>query len=44
MVKLNRVICGTLLFVVAAVGQAHAQSAGNSDAEIAALKQQLRLM
>src|SRR6202023_4226857 len=35
---------GTLLFVVAAVGQAHAQSAGNSDAEIAALKQQLRLM
>jgi len=44
MVKLNRVIYGTLLFVVAAVGQAHAQSAGNSDAEIAALKQQLRLM
>src|SRR3984893_14291095 len=44
MVKLNRVICGTLLFVVAAVGQAHAQSADNSDAEIAALKQQLRLM
>jgi phosphate-selective porin OprO/OprP len=44
MIKLNRVICGTLLFVVAAVGQAHAQSAGNGDAEIAALKQQLRLM
>ena len=44
MVKLNRVIYGTLLFVVAAVGQAHAQSAGNSDAEIAALKQQLRLL
>jgi hypothetical protein len=31
-------------FVVAAAGQAHAQSAGNNDIEIAALKQQLRLM
>jgi hypothetical protein len=44
MIRLNRVVCRTLLFVVAAAGQAHAQSAGNSDAEIAALKQQLRLM
>src|SRR5713226_9394810 len=44
MIRLNRVICGMLFFVVAAAGQAHAQSASNSDAEIAALKQQLRLM
>src|SRR5229473_5745135 len=44
MIGLNRVVCGTLFFVAAAAGQAHAQSAGNNDAEIAALKQQLRLM
>jgi phosphate-selective porin OprO/OprP len=44
MIRLNRVVCGTLFFVVAVAGQAHAQSAGNNDAEIAALKQQLRLM
>lgn len=44
MIRLNRVVCATLLFVAAAAGQAHAQSAGNNDAEIAALKQQLRLM
>jgi hypothetical protein len=37
-------VYGTLFFVVAAAGQAHAQSAGNNDIEIAALKQQLRLM
>jgi phosphate-selective porin OprO/OprP len=43
MVRLDRLVCGTLFFVVAAAGQAHAQSA-SSDAEIAALKQQLRLM
>src|ERR1700676_4943293 len=42
--RLNCVVYGTLFFVVAAAGQAHAQSAGNSDVEIAALKQQLRLM
>jgi phosphate-selective porin OprO/OprP len=44
MIRFNRVVCGTLFFVVAVAGQAHAQSAGNNDAEIAALKQQLRLM
>jgi phosphate-selective porin OprO/OprP len=44
MIRLNRVVCGTLFFVVAVAGQAHAQSAGNNDTEIAALKQQLRLM
>jgi phosphate-selective porin OprO and OprP len=42
--RLNCVVYGTLFLVVAAAGQAHAQSVGNNDAEIAALKQQLRLM
>jgi phosphate-selective porin OprO/OprP len=42
--RFNGVVYGTLFFVVAAAGQAHAQSVGNNDAEIAALKQQLRLM
>src|SRR5258707_6869329 len=43
MVKANRGAISALLVLVAAE-QAHAQSADNSDAEIAALKQQLRLM
>src|SRR6202035_3715171 len=43
MVKANRGAISALLVLVAAE-QAHAQSASNSDAEIAALKQQLRLM
>jgi hypothetical protein len=43
MIRLDRIVCGALFFVVVAAGQAHAQSAGNNDAEIAALKQQLRL-
>lgn len=45
MISFNRVFWRTLFFaVVATAGQAHAQSASNSDAEIAALKQQLHLM
>jgi phosphate-selective porin OprO/OprP len=44
MTRLNRVFWGTLSVVAAATGQAQAQSADNSQAEIALLKQQLRLM
>src|SRR5712672_2139927 len=44
MIKLDCVFWGTLSFVALAAGQAHAQSANSNDAEIAALKQQLRLM
>src|SRR6266481_3265143 len=44
MIKLDRVFWGTLSFVALAAGQAHAQSANSNDAEISALKQQLRMM
>jgi phosphate-selective porin OprO and OprP len=44
MTKLDRMFWGTLSFVALAAGQAHAQSANSNDAEISALKQQLRLM
>jgi phosphate-selective porin OprO and OprP len=44
MFKLDRVFRGTLFVVAAATGQAHAQSADYNEAEITALKQQLRLM
>jgi hypothetical protein len=40
MIKLNRFFWGILFFVAAAAGHAHAQSADNNDAQIAALKQQ----
>src|SRR5712672_3145329 len=44
MIKLDCVFWGTLSFVALAAGQAHAQSANSNDAEISALKQQLRMM
>jgi phosphate-selective porin OprO/OprP len=44
MINLDRVFWGTLFFVALAAGQAHAQSANSNDAEISALKQQLRMM
>ena len=44
MIKLNRFSWGILFFVAVAAGQARAQSADNNDAQIAALKQQLRMM
>jgi phosphate-selective porin OprO and OprP len=44
MIKLDRIFRGTLFLVLAAAGQAHAQSANNNDTEISALKRQLRLM
>jgi acyl dehydratase len=44
MIKLNRFFWGILFFVAAAAGHAGAQSADNNDAQIAALKQQLRMM
>ena len=43
-IKLNRFFWGILFFVAAAAGHARAQSADNNDAQIAALKQQLRMM
>jgi acyl dehydratase len=44
MIKPNRLFWGILFFVAAAAGHARAQSADNNDAQIAALKQQSRMM